>query len=276
AAGRSWQYLQAIALAGPSIHPAFHASHFWVWPDARTPAIQADLVSLGSERWLGRGWLASASVFARTAQGVALPDPDTGALGRRRPLYVVGTNEARGLELNLRRIGAQWSASFGYTHGRSDLELADITFPSSADRRHVFDAMLGVRVARGLRVAAAYTAMSGAPFTRAYAVTREGCMNFGFHCNTPDGSYVQQPNAERTPAYGSLDGALQWAQPFGPIELSAYFQVRNVLDRDNASTYAGSRPIRRFPVRNGVTYEFEDRFEKGLPRLPLVGLRLTF
>ncbi|MGH7472013.1 MAG: TonB-dependent receptor domain-containing protein, partial [Longimicrobiales bacterium] len=47
AAGRSWQYLQAIALAGPSIHPAFHASHFWVWPDARTPAIQADLVSLG-------------------------------------------------------------------------------------------------------------------------------------------------------------------------------------------------------------------------------------
>jgi hypothetical protein len=276
AAGRSWQYLQAIALAGPSIHPAFHASHFWVWPNARTPAIRSDLLSLGSERWLGRGWLASANAYTRTAKGVALPDPDTGALGRRRPLYVIGANTARGLELNLRRVGAQWSASFGYTYGRSQIELDSDTFPASADRRHVFDAMVGVRIAPMLRVAAAYTAMSGAPFTRAYAVTREDCMNFGFHCNTPDGAYVQAPNAERTPPYRSLDAALQWAQQLGPVGFSAYFQVRNVLDRDNASTYAGSRPIRRFAVRNGVAYEFEDRFEQGLPRLPLVGVRLTF
>jgi hypothetical protein len=276
AAGRSWQYLQALALAGPSIHPAFHASHFWVWPDARTPAIRSDLASLGSERWLGRGWLASANAFLRRSSGVALPDPDTGALGRRRPLFVLGENAAHGVELNLRRIGAQWSASLGYSFGRSDTRIGAQSFASDADRRHVFDAMAGVRLSTALRMAMAYTAMTGAPFTRAYAVTRENCTNFGFHCNSPDGSYVQEPNAERTPSYGSLDASLQWANAIGPVELSAYLQVRNLLDRDNASTYAGSRPIQRVIDRNGTRFVFEDRFEKGLPRLPLVGLRMTF
>ena len=294
AAGRSWQYVQAIALAGPSIHPAFHAAHFWIWPDATTPAIRADVVSLGSERWLGHGWLASAGLYARRAIGVAQPDPDTGALGRRRPLFSTAQNQARGLELHLRRIGAQWSAAVGYTHGKSEMILEDSvdysnctllpcrsaprtrTYPASADRRHVFDAMLGVRLLRDWRLAVAYTAMSGAPFTRAYAVTRQDCASFGFHCSSPDGAYVQEPNALRTPAYRSLDASVQWARALGPVELSAYLQVRNVLDRDNASTYSGSRPIARVMSREGTTYRFEDRFEKGLPRLPLVGMRMTF
>jgi hypothetical protein len=137
--------------------------------------------------------------------------------------------------------------------------------------------MLATRITHSLRIAGAFTTMSGAPFTRAYAVTRDGCKDFGFGCNNPDGSYVEAPNAERTPPYRSLDASLHWVRPMGPVELSAYMQVRNLLARDNASTYSGSRPIRRVPGRNGAsTVVFEDRFEQGLPRLPLVGLRLTF
>ncbi|MGH8436829.1 MAG: hypothetical protein ACRERX_20755, partial [Pseudomonas sp.] len=189
-----------------------------------------------------------------------------------------GENRARGIELNLRRIGASWSAAFGYTHGISEIIIEDsTTYPASADRRHVFDGMLGVRVLRDWRVAVAYTAMSGAPFTRAYYVTRQDCMNFGFHCSTPEGARIEEPNAQRTPGYRSMDASLQWARAVGPVELSAYVQVRNVLGRDNASTYSGSRPIERILGRGGaVTYRFEDRYEKGLPRLPLVGLRMTF
>jgi hypothetical protein len=276
AAGRTWQYVQAIGLAGPSIHPAFHASHFWIWPDQQTPGLRADVVSVGSERWLGHGWLVSASAFFRRASGVALPDPTPGKLGRR-PLFLPGDNAARGLELNMRRIGAQWSTSLGYTIGKSDVEVAGWRYPSIADRRHTMDAMLALRIMSSLRVAAAFTAMSGAPFTRAYAVTRQGCEDFGFGCNNPDGSYVQEPNAQRTPPYRSLDASLHWSHDLGPIALSAYAQVRNLLDRDNASTYSGSRPLRRVPARNGtVIIAFEDRFEPGLPRLPLIGLRLTF
>jgi carboxypeptidase family protein/TonB-dependent receptor-like protein len=277
AAGRSWQYVQAIALAGPSIHPAFHASHFWIWPDARTPAIRSDLISVGSERWLGRSWLGSVNVFARHAIGVALPPPDTGLLGKRRPFFVNGENNARGLELNLRRISANWSASFGYTLGQSRFSVDSLDFPASADRRHAFDAMLGVRVLRDFRLAAAYTAMSGAPFTRAFVVMRTDCDDFGFGCHGPEGAHIEAPNAERTPMYAGLDVSLHWTRRLGAAELSAYLQVRNVLDRDNASTYAGSTPVQRLLRPEGVTFvRFDDRFEQGLPRLPLVGLRMTF
>src|SRR6185503_13159146 len=98
-----------------------------------------------------------------------------------------------------------------------------------------------VRVLPPLRVAAAFTSMTGAPFTRAYAITRDDCTHFGFGCTAADGPYIEQPNAERTPPYRSLDASAQWSHRFGGAELAAYFQVRNVLGRDNASTYSGSR-----------------------------------
>jgi hypothetical protein len=274
-AGRTWQHTQSIALAGPSIHPAFHATHFWLWADEGTPAIRADIVNVGSERWLGGGWLGSVNAFVRTEEGLTLPDPTPGRLGRR-PLFVRGSGSARGVEVSMRRIGASWSASFGYTHGLSEVEVNGELYPSSADRRHVVDAMAGVRVWRGLRVASALTAMTGSPFTRAYSRSEADCTAFGFGCDDPTGSYIDEFNAERTPAYRSLDVSLQWAQPAGPVELSAYLQVRNVLSRDNASTYAGSGPVGRVQRPNGMQIIWEDRFERGLPRVPMVGLRVTF
>jgi hypothetical protein len=276
AAGRSWQHVQAIALAGPSIHPAFHASHFWVWPDEGAPAIRADIVTIGSERWLGGGWLASINAFARHATGMTLPDPTPGLLTRRKAL-VHADNDARGVELNVRRIGAQWSTALGYTYGVSNVRFAERRYPSPADRRHVLDAMAGVRVPYGVRLAAAYTTMSGAPFTRAYSLSAANCTLLGFGCDNPRGSYVEEPNAERTPPYRSLDVSVHWTRAFGRVQLSPYAQVRNVLARDNASTYSGSTPVARRQNRRGETeIVWDDRFERGLPRMPLAGLRLTF
>ena len=274
-AGRTWQHTQSVALAGPSIHPAFHATHFWIWADAGTPAIRADIVNVGTERWLGNGWLASANAYVRRSDGLALPDPTPGRL-QRRPLFVRGSGEARGIELGLRRIGAVWSVAGGYTYGVSNVEIAGNTYPSDADRRHVVDLMAGARVWRGLRIAAAYTAMTGAPFTRAYTRSPQDCTSFGFGCEDPTGSYIDAYNAERTPDYRSLDASLLWSQPIRNVELSAYVQVRNVLARDNASTYAGSGPIGRIDRASDVIILWEDRFERGLPRMPMIGLRVTF
>jgi hypothetical protein len=274
-AGRTWQHTQSIALAGPSIHPAFHATHFWIWADARTPAIVADIINIGTERWLGGGWLAAVNVFARSEDGLTLPDPTPGRLGRR-PLFVRGSGSARGVEASTRRIGASWSTSFGYTYGISEIEVAGERYPSPADRRHVIDLMAGLRVWRGLRAAAAFTAMTGAPFTRAYSQSEAECTAFGFGCGNPTGSYIDEHNAERTPDYRSLDMSLHWAQQAGRAELSAYVQVRNVLARDNASTYAGSGPVGMVERPDGSRIVWEDRFERGLPRMPMVGLRVTF
>lgn len=275
-AGRAWQHVQAIAVAGPSVHPAFHAAHFWVWPDARTPAIRADVINIGTERWLGRHWLGSANGWARRSTGLALPDPAPGPLGRR-PLFVTGRNDAHGVEMTLRRMGASWSTSLGYTYGMSEIAIGAERFPAPADRRHVFDGTFAIRLRDGLRAAAAYTAMSGAPFTRAYSIAPGDCSAFGFGCDSPVGtSQIQQHNAERTPDYRALDVSLHWTRPVGRMELSVYGQVRNVLGRDNASTYAGSAPVGRTVDDAGTAIVWHDRFESGLRRVPLAGLRLAF
>src|SRR5690606_22627196 len=144
-----------------------HASHFWIWSGDRAPAVRADIVSLGSERWLTGGWLASATVFARRATGLTVPDPKPGPLGSRAT-FVLARDLARGAEIGVRRMGARWSTSVGYAFAVSERVAAGHRYPSPADRRHLLDATLAVRVAQGLRLAAAFSAMSGAPFTRAY------------------------------------------------------------------------------------------------------------
>lgn len=276
AVGRSWQYVQAIALAGPSPHPAFHASQFWVWAGDDTPAVQADVATLGTEHWLGDGWLASITGFARNARGVALPDPTPGRLPDR-PLFVVGENRASGVEASVRRVGAHWSTAIGYSYGTSRMQAAGLRFDASADRRHAVDVLAGVRILPSIRLAAAYTAMSGAPYTRAMFVgTAQDCSLFGYGCHGDLGAAVQEPNAERTPAYSSLDASVQWNRKFGGVEVSAYAQVRNLFDRDNTTTYSGTSAVPRTIRNQGTVHVLEDRFERGLPRLPLVGARLSF
>jgi hypothetical protein len=272
---RVWQHTQAIGLAGPSIHPAFHASHFWIWADDRMPAIRADIINIGTERWLGGGWLVSVNGYMRDAAGMAAVEPRAGRLGRR-PLFVTADNRARGLEASVRRIGARWSASAGYTLSRSDLIIRDTSYASPADRRHVVDLTAAARVWRGLRISSAFTSMSGAPFTRAYSRSAQDCTAFGFGCDDPTGSYVERYNGERTGPYRALDLAMTWTWQLRGTDLSAYAQVKNVLGRDNASTYAGSVPVARVATPDGPMIVFADRFEPGLSRLPLIGLRLAF
>jgi hypothetical protein len=73
-----------------------------------------------------------------------------------------------------------------------------------------------------------------------------------------------------------MDASIHWARRFGRWQLGAYAQVRNVLGRDNASTYSGTAQFERAVPPRGSETVFADRFERGLPRLPLVGALLTF
>jgi hypothetical protein len=61
--------------------------------------------------------------------------------------------------------------------------------------------------------------------------------------------------------------------------LGGFVQVRNVLGADNEGRYAGYEPPRCQGIcgdAGAVMIEGYDRFHPGLPRLPLVGLRVTF
>ena len=276
AVSRTWQYLQSIALAGPSAHPVFHASQFWLLAGDSAPAIRADLATVGVEYWLANGWLASASAYVRHSDGVALPDPDSGRLAARRVLFVTGHNNARGVEAGIRRVSGRWTTSLGYTLSESVNEAGGWHYAASTDRRHRLDAAMALRVGAGLSLGAAYSAMTGAPYTRVIGRVRDSdCSLFGFACSTM-GALIEAPNAMRTPVYRSLDAIATLTRRIGPVEASGYVQVRNVLGHDNAVTYAGSWYEVVPLLRGETTIVWHDRFEQGLPRLPLLGARIVF
>ena len=87
------------------------------------------------------------------------------------------------------------------------------------------------------------------------------------------------PNAERAPAYASLDLLADWSRVWRRLKVGAFLQLRNALGNANAVTYEGSvescsggRPPELLPAGSGVC----DRFRRGIGRLPLVGLRIEF
>ena len=187
---------------------------------------------------------------------------------------------ASGMELSVRKLAGRWTGSAGYTYGVSTIREATVTtlenrdtvladFPSSADVRHAVDAMALFRVSEPLRVGGGFTFGSGVPFTQLVLPDT----------SRADGDvWVGQPNGQRTPHYASMDLMADYTTTMGSWRVSAYAQIRNVLGRDNAVTYARSRecsPVSDVPS-NSLPACTQNFFERGIPRLPLIGVRMSF
>jgi len=136
-----------------------------------------------------------------------------------------------------------------------------------------------VRLGSALRLGAAATWASGAPFSR-FLVGLAPCPP-GVTCSGVDSSalYIESPNAARAPSYMALDLLVDWSHPVGKVRIGAFAQVRNLLNRANAVTYTGSlsqcvapHPPTLVSVGGGVC----DRYDRGVPLLPLAGLRVAF
>jgi hypothetical protein len=287
---RSWQYTQALAPAGPSIGPDLYVTDVWLLAGDTIPALRADIATVGAEAWLGTGWTAAVNLFARHTTGMAVPEPAFGALNNQRPIFVSAVNRAHGVELSARRLVGSWTASAAYTYGRSTLRAASgypfgasYHYPSSADRRHAVDLTLMAHLGQAWRVGAAFSAASGAPYSR-FLLGLAPCdtTTVPASCSPTDTAALQieLPNAQRAPGYASLDLLLDWSHTLrSGLRLGAYLQVRNVLNRANAVTYTGSvercvspHPPTLVEARAGVC----DQFSKGVPVLPLAGLRVSF
>ena len=78
----------------------------------------------------------------------------------------------------------------------------------------------------------------------------------------------------RTPSYASLDLMVEMTRTVGSWEMTGYAQLRNALGRDNSVTYSGTFPC---SAEGGTRCDggLRDRFEAGIPRLPLIGLRFS-
>src|SRR5690606_21521273 len=133
-----------------------------------------------------------------------------------------------------------------------------------------------LQLGSSLRIGGAFTYGSGVPYTRLV-----------FGDGTMDGPppTLGAPNAERTPSYASLDLLLEYERPYREWDFSAYLQLRNLANRDNSVTYSGSWdcPATGNPMGPATFNEpcasaigITDLFEPGLPRLPLLGIRIAF
>ncbi|HEX6748194.1 MAG TPA: TonB-dependent receptor [Longimicrobium sp.] len=270
AAGRSWHTLQA----GPELQEQAITQHLWLLAGGDVPALRSDVATVGAERWMGGGWLASVTGYARRSTGVAVRDPEPGVVIGRG--FVAGTLDARGAEISLRRLAGPWTASASYSWGRATMRARGFAFPAETDQRHTLDLAARVRVPFGVRLGAAFSAGTGGAFTRFYGGVATCRPNLG--CEWTELPSSGEPGGLRAPAFASLDLSAEWSREIGGMRIGAYAQLHNALDRDNPARYHRSIRYERcgYGAPDGNGGCTDDVWGRGLPRLPLAGLRVTF
>ncbi len=266
--GRVYQYTQAVAPGG--VHLAsLVSSDAWLVAGPEIPALQADLVTAGLEAWLDPGRVVSINGFGRRSTGVALPDPRPGPVFDGDPL-LFGENLAYGIETTVRQITGRVTGSAAYTLSRSRVAAGGLDFAAGSDRTHVLDATAMVRALPSLRLGAAFTAATGVPFTRTISDSTACTAEPG--CDPATLPWSGTPNELRAPAFASLDLVVDWTLRLSGTEVGIYGQLRNALGRENATVYTGGGPgCLPEDCRAGG---LENAYERGIPRLPIIGLRV--
>src|SRR5690606_31759253 len=93
---RSFQYTQDISPAAGPVGPQLHLSHWWVLAKEIYPAVRADVVTAGLERWIGDTWSFGVNGYYRRATGVMVPNPSPGPFVNDRDPDAMAVNTARG------------------------------------------------------------------------------------------------------------------------------------------------------------------------------------
>jgi hypothetical protein len=264
---RVYQYTQAVAPGGVYL-ASLASTDVWLVAGPAVPAVKSDIATAGIETWLAPGRVVTVNGFGRRATGVTAADPRPGRVYDRLT-FVDGDNNAYGVELSVRQITGRLTGSASYTLSRSDMRAAGLRYPASADRRHVLSATLLMRATKALRMGAAFTAASGVPFTRTIATATECAAEPG--CDPAKLPWMSAPHAERAPTFASLDLLLDYTVRLRGLELGAYAQLRNALDRENATVYTGDQSG---CTAVGCGTDLRSLYERGVPRLPVVGLRV--
>ena len=88
---------------------------------------------------------------------------------------------------------------------------------------------------------------------------------------------VRDPDTQ-APGYASLDLSAEWSRAVGRWRVGAYAQLHNALDRANPARYHDSIRFAGCGYGQPDTAGgcVQDVWGRGLPRLPLAGLRVSF
>ena len=174
------------------------------------------------------------------------------------------------LEASVRQLAGPVTGTVSYSWSRSRTAVGQLRFPSAADRPHVLNATAMVRVLEPLRVGAAFTAATGVPYTRTISDSVP-CLEEP-RCDPDALPWSGEPNAQRAPTYASLDLLVDYSARLAGLEVGVYGQLRNVLGRENAVVYTGSGSG---CITVGCSIdELRNAYEQGVPRLPVIGVRV--
>jgi hypothetical protein len=282
AAGRTYQHAQSIAPVGLGNNVVAMSNLFWVLNGDSVPVLRSTIGTIGIEHWLTRSVLFSATLYERSVRGMIVPEPGPQWL-MDRPLFTVASNRAHGADFTVRKLGGRVTTAFSYSYGDSEIRAGYVRYPSPWSRRHSFDATTTVSASESFTLGAAFTAASGAAFTRYDSALR--------NCRTSDPRactfmlYAREAGAEIAPGYTSLDVMVDWRGRIGRWDWGAYAQLQNALGNRNAAAYQwsqvtcdcgvnGEPPIvNPDPTR---TLPANSQFLRGLPMLPMLGLRVAF
>lgn len=283
AGGRTYQNAQSITPVGLGNNVVAMSNLFWVLSGDSVPTLRSTIGTIGLEHWLTRSILFSATVYERNVQGMIVPEPGPEWL-MDRPLFTEASNHAHGADVTVRKLGGRVTTAVSYAYGDSEIRTRALRYTSPWSRRHSFDATTTFSANERLTLGAAFTAASGAAFTRYDAALRNCRTDNPRDCTLM--LYARKPSAERSPAYASLDVMVDWRGRVGRWDWGAYAQVQNALGNRNEAAYQWSRvtcacggsngeppiinpdPNRELPANN--------QFLRGLPMLPTVGLRVAF
>ena len=283
AGGRTYQHAQSITPVGLGNNVVAMSNLFWVLSGDSVPELRSTIGTIGLEHWLNSNVLLSATLYDRSVSGMIVPEPRTGWL-MDRPLFTVASNRAQGADVTLRKLSGRVTTAVSYSYGDSEIQVGELRYASPWNRRHSVDATATFSATDKVRLGAAFTAASGAAFTRYDFSLR--------NCSATDSSactfsiYAREPGAERSPKYMSLDVMIDWRGRIGRWDWGAFAQIQNAFGNRNAAAYQWSRltcvcgssdseppilnpdPNRKLPANN--------EFLRGLPLLPMVGLRVAF
>ena len=280
AGGRSYQHAQSITPVGLGNNVVAMSNLFWVLNGDSVPLLRSTIGTIGLEHWFTRTLLFSATLYDRSVHGMVVPEPGPRWL-MDRPLFTVASNRAHGAEFTVRKLGGNVTTAVSYSFGDSKIRADGVQYPSPWSRRHAFDLTATVSASDNIRLGAAFTAASGAAFTRYDAALR--------NCRTDDPHnctfmlYAREPGAQRSPAYTSLDVMVDWRGSIGRWEWGAYAQLQNALGNRNEAAYQWSKlnccnddPMIIHPDPPSREISADNQFLRGLPMLPMLGLRVAF
>lgn len=240
-----------------------------------TPGLQtaqAVHYALGAEQELTRHFEASIEGFYKQFDGLIVGTASAG--GSAFAYRNLGTGYAVGAELLLKhKASARFFGWLAYTISRSIRKDGPLSPERlfESDQTHVLTVLGSYRLGHGFEIGARFRLVSGDIVTpNVCDRNSEGCdpyrLNALYH--GPTGSYTPLPSAgpysERLPPFHQLDLRVDKRWTFQSFQVSAYLDVQNVYNNQNAEGL-------------GYNFNFTARsYATGLPILPSIGLRGEF